>query len=93
MFKDLFQLYQIGKELGITHKEMNKFYFSKAENRRLRYKFIFYIVLIGISLLLGFVILSLMIGRSNTTDNTYPSGAYYSSVRIKDFKKKFQRHY
>lgn len=90
MYKDLIQLYQIGKELGITQKEMNKLFFSKDENRRLRYKIIFSIILIGISWLLGFAIMSLMVGRTNTTDNTYPSGARYSSVRIKDFKKKLK---
>jgi len=85
MFKEIIQLYQIGKKLGLTRKEINGLFFFKKEGHRLRYKIIFYIILIITISLIGLVLV--LLGISNAKD-TYPSGTKYSTIRIKDFKKK-----
>ena len=90
MFKDFFQLYQIGKELGLTRKEINGLFFFRKESHSLRYKIIFYVILIITLSLIG---LTLVLLRINITKDTYPSGAEYSTIRIKDFKKKFRCEY
>ncbi|MBA7547058.1 hypothetical protein ES705_39460 [subsurface metagenome] len=90
MFKGIIQLYQVGKELGLTRKEINGLFFFRKEAHSLRYKIIFYVILIIAMSLIG---LTLVLLRINITKDTYPSGAEYSTVRIKDFKKKFRCEY
>ena len=87
MFKDFFQLYQIGKELGLTRKGINGLFFFRKEAHSLRYKIIFYVILIITMSLIG---ITLVLIRISITRDTYPSGTKYSTIRIKDFKKKLK---
>jgi len=87
MFKEIIQLYQVGKELGLTRKEINGLFFFKKEAHSLRYKIIFYIILIITMSLIG---ITLVLLRINITKDTYPIGTKYSTIRIKDFKKKLK---
>ena len=90
MFKEIIQLYQVGKELGLTRKEINELFFFRKEAHSLRYKIIFYIILIITMSLIG---LTLILIRISITRDTYPSGTKYSTIRMKDFKKKFRCEY
>ena len=79
MFKDFFQLYQIGKELGLNKKEIKKI-FLFDNSKSFKYLAILLIVFI-------FSITIIIIILSEVT-NTYPSGSYYSTVKNKDFKRR-----
>ena len=81
MMKDLIQLHKIGKELGLTKKEINKvLFYDKGKN-----KVILLIISIIIFSIVGYFIVLFI---ESTINNTYPSGTKYSTVKIKDFDKK-----
>jgi cytoskeletal protein RodZ len=93
LYNELFQLYQIGKDLGLTRKEINRSLFFKEESHSFKNRIISNIVLLIILILIGAtIIIVAQLGFSVTTpsNNTYPSGTRYSTIRIKDFKKKFK---
>lgn len=84
MFRDIIQFFKIGKELGLSRKEINKiFIFENTEHPALY----LFLMIIGI-VLLGAVILiaGIFIAR-----NVYPEGALYSTVKEKDFKSKTKK--
>ena len=97
MLKDLVQLYQIGKELGLTRKEINGSFFFKEESHSVKNRMISHTILLIILILIGATILFLTqqiwLVVTNHTNSTYPIGARYSTIRIKDFKKKFKFEY
>ncbi len=79
--KDIIQLFKIGKELGLSKKEINKVLFhDKVKN-----KVILLIISIIILSIVGYLVVLLI---ESTISNTYPSGTKYSTVKIKDFDKK-----
>ncbi len=81
MMKDLIQLHKIGKELGLSKKEVNKvLFYDNSKNS----------VLLLIILIIIFSIVGYIIGLfiESAISNTYPSGTKYSTVKIKDFDKK-----
>ena len=81
MLGDFFQLYKIGKELGLSKKEINRvFLFDDSRNPLL-----FKIILIIIFIFLGIFVIILGIEASR---HIYPAGTLYSTVKIKDFKSK-----
>ncbi len=81
MMKDLIQLHKIGKELGLSKKEINKVLFSDNIKNRTILLIIFIITFSIVAYFIGLFI-------ESTISNTYPSGTKYSTVRIKDFDKK-----
>jgi hypothetical protein len=87
MITDIFKLYQIGKDLGLSKKEINaRLLFDK----NFRFKFIFIITMIIIFVLwiVSLTMLNITIAR-----NTYGRGTLYSTVSIHDFKKKRVRRF
>ena len=85
MMKDLIQLFKIGKELGLSKKEINRvFLFDDS-----RYPLFFKILMIFISIFLGIFIIIIGLEASK---HIYPAGALYSTVKIKDFDKKKWRY-
>ncbi len=81
MFKDFFQLYQIGKELGLNKKEIkNIFLFDNSRH------YILYTILLIVSIV-AFGILMIILGIQ-AFRNTYPSGTLYSTVKKKDFNRR-----
>ena len=79
--KDLIQLYKIGKDLGLTKKEVKEtLFFDSTKN-----KIIFLILLIIVFSIAGYFIVLIV---ESAISNTYPSGTKYSTVKIKDFDKK-----
>jgi len=84
VFKDIFQLYKIGKELGLSRKEINSVLWFKTRSHLV-------LALILIIFLLVFSILFwnvALIFYAKSTEPVYPSGSFYSSISIKDFKEK-----
>ena len=79
--KDIIQLFKIGKELGLTKKEINiVLLFGNSKHTFL------YISLLVISFIFfGIIIIILGIEASK---NTYASGTFYSTVKEKDFNGK-----
>ena len=81
MLENFFQLNKIGKELGLSKKEINKiFLFDNS-----KYPLIFTILMIIIFIFLGIFIIILGIEASR---NIYPAGTLYSTVKIDDFNSK-----
>jgi len=81
LFKDFFQLYQIGMELGLNKKEIKKvFLFDNSKH------YILYTILLIVSIV-AFGILMIILGIQ-AFRNTYPSGTLYSTVKKKDFNRR-----
>ncbi|MHA1240144.1 MAG: hypothetical protein ACTSQU_05055 [Promethearchaeota archaeon] len=81
MMKDLIQLYKIGKELGLSKKEINNVLFYDSTKNRV----VLLIISIIIFSIVGYFIVLFI---ESTISNTYPTGTKYSTVKIKDFDKK-----
>jgi len=81
MMKDIIQLFKIGKEMGLSKKEINKVLIFDNSKHALLYKSL----LIISFLFFGIIIIILGIEASR---NTYAAGTYYSTVKIKDYKTK-----
>jgi len=79
--KDLIQLYKIGKELGLSKKEINNVLFYDSTKNRV----VLLIISIIIFSIVGYFIVLFI---ESTISNTYPTGTKYSTVKIKDFDKK-----
>ena len=81
MLEKLFQLNKIGKELGLSKKQINKILLFDNSRYPLLYKILMIITFVFV----GVIIIILGIEASR---HIYPAGALYSTVKIKDFKGK-----
>ena len=81
MLEKFFQLYRIGKELGLSKKEINRVFLFDDSRNPLFYRILMIIVFI----FLGIFVIILGIEASR---HIYPAGTLYSTVKIKDFKGK-----
>ena len=81
MMKDIINLFKIGKELGLSKKEIKKVLFYDNSKNKV-------ILLIIITLILSIVGFFVVLIIESAINNTYPSGTKYSTVKIKDFDKK-----
>lgn len=85
MINNIISFYKIGKELGLTKREINRILlFDKSKNSKL-YNVLFFIVLF---LLLIFFVYSVITVKIYVSQNTYARGTFYSTIRIKDFQEK-----
>ncbi|MFX1495871.1 MAG: hypothetical protein ACFFBZ_16425 [Promethearchaeota archaeon] len=85
MIGDLIRLYRIGRELGLTKKEINRILLVDDTKRPKGYTLLLFLVLflgLIVSIVIAFTLLN-YVGK-----NTYPTGTRYSTVQINDFKKK-----
>ena len=86
MKREAIKLYKIGRELGLAKKDIDKvFFYNSYKNRNFGG-----IILIIILLFIAFLII---LSRSYLPpyiprDNTYKTGTFYSTIRIKDFNKR-----
>ena len=79
--KDIINLFKIGKELGLSKKEIKKvLFYDNSKN-----KIILLIISIIIFSIVGYFIVLII---ESTIHSTYPTGTKYSTVKIKDFDKK-----
>jgi len=83
-FKDIFQLYKIGKELGLSREEINGTLLFK--NRFPLILALMLIVFIAVFTIFFWNVAILLYAKS--TEPVYPRGAAYSSISLKDFRDK-----
>jgi len=84
VFKDIFQLYKIGKELGLSRKEINSVLLFKN-----RYPLVIALMLIVILSVLAILFWNVaLILYAKSTEPVYPRGTLYSSISLKDFRDK-----
>ncbi|MBA7670113.1 hypothetical protein ES703_78256 [subsurface metagenome] len=84
VFKDIFQLYKIGKELGLSRKEINSVLFFKN-----RYPLVLALMLIVFLSVLAILFWNVaLILYAKSTEPVYPRGTLYSSISLKDFRDK-----
>ena len=81
MMKDVILLFKIGKELGLSKKEIKKVLFYDNSKKNI----ILLIISIIFFSIMGYFIVLII---ESAIHNTYPSGTKYSTVKIKDFDKK-----
>jgi uncharacterized protein YneF (UPF0154 family) len=93
MIGDIIKFYEVGKELGLTKKEINQIMiFDNSKNPYLwRLMLIAVMLLIIIGWFISFIFITKQMNQINQiNENVYPAGTLYSTVKLKDFKKKFQ---
>jgi len=87
MSADIKKFYEVGKDLGLTKKEITKIMiFDNSKNAyywRLLLIVVMFLIIIG-----WFNSIIFLAGKIN--ENVYPSGTLYSTVKLKDFKNKIQ---
>lgn len=84
VFKDIFQLYKIGKELGLSRKEINSTLLFKN-----RYPLILALMLIVILSVFAILFWNVaLILYAKSTEPVYPRGTLYSSISLNDFRDK-----
>ena len=81
MLENLFQLFKIGKELGLSKKEISKVLLFNNTKNPVLYTILMIIAIIFSGIIVVFV--AILVSR-----NIYPAGALYSTVKSKDFKAK-----
>jgi hypothetical protein len=90
MINEIVNLYRIGKTLGLKPREISRTLSYKPSN----FKSNLFISLIIVAIVTFIIVFLVIIGSSfinpgiNPQDNTYTPGTFYSTVKIKDFKKK-----
>jgi len=84
IFKEIFQLYKIGNELGVSRKEINNTLLFK--NRYPLILALLLIIIISVFTILFWNIALILYAKSN--EPVYPSGSFYSSININNFKDK-----
>ena len=87
MIADIIKFYKTGKELGLTKKEINQIMIF--DNRKQAYLWRFLLIVVMLLIMIGWYN-SLIFITQKINEKVYPTGACYSSVKLKDFKKKFQ---
>ncbi|MFX0002023.1 MAG: hypothetical protein ACFE9C_01150 [Candidatus Hodarchaeota archaeon] len=83
MIDTIFRIYKIGKELGLTKREISSlFFFKNSRGRTFSIVLLVLIIVITITTLSVLtVFVYILIER-----NTYPTGTKYSTVKISDFR-------
>ena len=81
MFKEIFQIYKIGNQLGLNKKEINKILLFDNTRHPTLYLVLLILAIVASGIIV--IVLGIVIAR-----NTYPEGARYSTVKRKDFKRK-----
>lgn len=91
MIDDIIRLYKIGKELGLSKKEINNILFYK-NHKPIANSILFWIIFLVI-LIVTFFTLSIVSLNVDFNNSTYPSGTKYSTVKIKDFHQLRNRRF
>jgi len=88
MIDNIVRIYKIGKELGLTKREITKQFFVK----KTKYQ-ILSIVLLILLIVISVISVSILIGYAylEIERHTYPTGARYSTVKLKDFRLKGEK--
>ncbi|MFX1468783.1 MAG: hypothetical protein ACFFB8_08970 [Promethearchaeota archaeon] len=81
---DIIQLYKIGKEIGLSRKEINSSLLFK--NRYPLILALLLIIIISVFAILFWNVALIIYAKS--TEPVYARGTFYSSIDLKDFKDK-----
>ena len=84
MINDIIRLYKVGKELGLTRKEINKVLLFDKSKRPIFYNFLLLLILL---LIIIFSVFSVLTLSRYVANNTYAKGTLYSTIEVKDFHK------
>lgn len=84
MFDEIISLYKIGKELGLTKKEINKILLFDNSKYPRHYNLLLFLILLLIIILGVFSVFTI---SRYVASNTYARGTKYSSIGVKDFQK------
>jgi len=85
MIDCIVNIYKIGKELGLTNKEIfSLFFFKKSKHETFSIFLRVFLIIITVSFLSFLIVLSYIYVEKNT----YPAGTKYSTVKIGDFRLK-----
>ncbi len=84
MIGDIIRFYRIGKELGLTKKDLNRILLFDDTKRPKVYNLLLFLILF---LILIISIFSTFTIQNYVAKNTYARGTLYSTIQIKDFKK------
>lgn len=86
MIDNIIKIYKVGKELGLTKREVSSLFFSKNPRRGRLFMLLFVLLIILITTVSAILIVFSFIQIAR--DTTYPTGTRYSTVKIKDFRLK-----
>jgi len=88
MIDNIIRLFQIGKELGLTKREISSLFLFKNPRHRTLSMILFIFLTV-----LTITTLSILIAYSfiQVERDTYPTGSKYSTVKIKDFRLKREK--
>ncbi len=84
MFNDLLQFYKIGKDLGLSRKEINQIFFFQ---KKIPLSIGLLVILI-VSILTFFLWNIIVLIYLQNSGTVYAEGTLYGSVSINDFKRK-----
>jgi len=84
MVSEIIKIIELGKELGLTKKEIIKILLF--DNSKYAYIWRILSIIIMVLIIIGYLN-SLAFLTQKINENVYPSGALYSTVKSKDFKK------
>ena len=87
MIGDIIKFYEVGKELGLTKKEIN--HVMIFDNSKHAYLWRLLLIVVMFLIIIGWFN-SVIFITQKINENVYPSGTLYSTVKLNDFKKKFQ---
>lgn len=87
MIADIIKFYEVGKELGLTKKEITQIMIF--DNSKYAYLWRFLLIVFMLLMIIGWYNSLIFLNRQ-INENVYPSGTLYSTIKLKDFKKKFQ---
>lgn len=92
MIDDIINFYRIGRILGLKPNEINGVLSYKSHNLKSNILFSIFIAAILIYLIILFVFIGSLFIKPPITPNppehTYTPGTFYSTVKLRDFKKK-----
>ena len=88
MVSEMIKIFELGKELGLTKKEIIKILLFDNSKHALLWRILFIIIML--LTLIGWYS-SLIFLTQKINESVYPSGTLYSTVKIKDFKKNIKR--
>ena len=87
MFENILLIYKIGKDLGLSRREINKILLFDNTNHPTLYLVLMIVGIIGAVIIgVAIVIFGIYLSR-----NTYPAGTLYSTISKKDFRRKREK--
>ena len=87
VFNEILKIYKIGKELGLSRKEISTSLFFRN-----RYPLILSLILLIILTVFAILFWNIaVILYANTPEGVYPRGTLYSTVNLKDFRIKIKK--